>query len=226
MKLTIYQASVLKKKFRKNWRIIPVLIISLLILLNGCQKENEFTLRVTVIPENGGTVDLNPSGGVYTEGTEVSLKVNPASGYVFSSWSGSDFSSIHSDKITLTRNMDITCSFNKLSSEIRLKSSDLNISGVKVYFLAISQTTNYLNFTSDQVRSFTSSQAEWSLTGGTCPFETLYKPLNLSPGLSYYFLSTNDIIVVGSFYLQDGKTTFWLNYDYTTGRSKSSITNP
>jgi uncharacterized repeat protein (TIGR02543 family) len=201
-------------------------MIFLALIVYGCQKDVEYKLRVTVTPENGGTVDLNPSGGIYPEGTVVSLQVNPASGYVFSSWTGTDVSSVQSDKITMTKNMDITCNFIKSAAEIRLKSSDMQINGVKVNFLAISQSINYLNFTSVQVTSFSVSQAEWYLLGGTCPFETSYKPLNLQPGLSYFFLSTSDVIVVGSFLLKEGKSTFWLNYDYATGRSKSNITQP
>lgn len=207
-------------------RSLLLIIMVLASLFNGCQKdEEEYTLSVTVQPTGAGTVNLSPAGSIYKEGTVVSLTVTPLNGYIFSRWGGMDSALVSSDKITMTKNMDLICRLKKPNS-IRLKSSDYQLNGVKVNFLAISKTTNYLNFSYSQVMSFTYGQAEWYLLGSTCPFETSYKEINITPGLAYFFLSSTDVTIVGSFYLQEGQTTFWLNYDYTTGRSKNSITQP
>lgn len=46
----------------------------------------QFVLSVTT--SGAGTVDLNPPGGIYAEGTPVTLTANPAAGWEFFGWSG------------------------------------------------------------------------------------------------------------------------------------------
>ncbi len=48
-----------------------------------------FGLTVTAAPPGSGTVTLDPSGGSYGEGTEVTLTAVAASGWVFDHWEGS-----------------------------------------------------------------------------------------------------------------------------------------
>ena len=46
----------------------------------------QFVLSVTT--SGAGTVDLNPPGGIYSDGTPVTLTANPAAGWEFYGWSG------------------------------------------------------------------------------------------------------------------------------------------
>jgi hypothetical protein len=45
-------------------------------------------LRVTVEPTSGGSVALDPPGGVYEFGTIVTVTATPDPGYVLTGWSG------------------------------------------------------------------------------------------------------------------------------------------
>jgi internalin A len=47
-----------------------------------------YTLTVTVDPVGAGTVTINPDKSAYESGDNVTLDPQPASGYVFSNWSG------------------------------------------------------------------------------------------------------------------------------------------
>ncbi|PIW64449.1 MAG: hypothetical protein COW12_06135, partial [Candidatus Omnitrophica bacterium CG12_big_fil_rev_8_21_14_0_65_45_16] len=46
---------------------------------------NTYTLSIT---SENGSVELDPPGGTYDEGTEVSLRAIPDEGYQFDHWSG------------------------------------------------------------------------------------------------------------------------------------------
>jgi len=47
-----------------------------------------YSLNLTINPVGSGSVSLSPSGGIYSNGTMVTLTASPSSGYQFSSWSG------------------------------------------------------------------------------------------------------------------------------------------
>ena len=47
-----------------------------------------YDLTTTVSPAGGGSVSLSPSGGTYSDGTDVTVTATPATGYAFSAWSG------------------------------------------------------------------------------------------------------------------------------------------
>ncbi|MTI20796.1 T9SS type A sorting domain-containing protein, partial [Fulvivirga sp. RKSG066] len=73
-----------------------------------------YTLTTSVIGD--GSIKLNPSGGIYREGTEVILTAVPDAGSQFESWSG-DISETD-DQITVTMNSDlsVTATFNVVVS--------------------------------------------------------------------------------------------------------------
>jgi uncharacterized protein (TIGR02145 family)/uncharacterized repeat protein (TIGR02543 family) len=78
---------------------ISLLAVCLSVLLGGCdafkdnpldsenpdQETRQFSLTTTA---TNGTVSLSPSGGTYDSGTVVMVTASPASGYVFSGWTG------------------------------------------------------------------------------------------------------------------------------------------
>jgi len=70
-----------------------------------------YTLTVLVDPLGGGTVSLNPPGGVYAEGTQVELTANPASGYEFIDWSGGLTGSANPATLAITQNVTVTAHF-------------------------------------------------------------------------------------------------------------------
>jgi len=50
--------------------------------------QQQYTLTINITPVSAGSVNLNPSGGVYTAGTEVQLTAVANEGYVFDHWEG------------------------------------------------------------------------------------------------------------------------------------------
>ena len=67
----------------------------------------EFTLTVTV--EGSGKVRLQPSGGVYTAGTVVTLNATPAK--KFTGWSGDLSGSSSTETLVMDSDKDVTASF-------------------------------------------------------------------------------------------------------------------
>jgi uncharacterized repeat protein (TIGR02543 family) len=67
----------------------------------------EYTLSVST----SGSGSVNPEGGIYEEGTVVSLTATPASGYVFESWSGDASGTSATISITMDSDKDVTANF-------------------------------------------------------------------------------------------------------------------
>ncbi len=78
---------------------------------NFSQVTQTYTLTTSVSPTGAGTVSLNPSGGVYTAGTQVTLTATANSGYVFSSWSGDLTGTTNPATITMDSNKTVTANF-------------------------------------------------------------------------------------------------------------------
>jgi hypothetical protein len=87
-----------------------------------------YTLATTANPSNGGTITLSPAGGSYAAGTVVTVTANPASGYLFTSWSGALGGSSATGTITMNANASVTANFtpvlHKFSTQLIDISSD------------------------------------------------------------------------------------------------------
>jgi NOL1/NOP2/fmu family ribosome biogenesis protein len=70
-----------------------------------------YTLTVNVSPQGSGSVSLNPPGGSYTAGTQVTLTAQANSGWVFSSWSGSLTGSQNPATIVMDSSKTVTANF-------------------------------------------------------------------------------------------------------------------
>ena len=92
-----------------------------------------FTLNTTISPNGWGSVGLSPpsncgSGG-YSEGTVVTLTANPASGYVFSMWSGDASGTASPTTVTMDSNNNVTASFIELPPPCYSLSTDVAPNG-------------------------------------------------------------------------------------------------
>jgi uncharacterized repeat protein (TIGR02543 family) len=113
----------------------------------------QYTL--TVNTAGGGSVALNPAGGVYDAGTMVTLTATPEAGYQFSGWSGAASGTTSQTTITMDANKTITATFTLIdlsgqvahqqtvtgtsSSSITVKtSSNLTAMSGQLYLAAIS----------------------------------------------------------------------------------------
>ncbi len=70
-----------------------------------------YTLSVSINPAGSGSVSLNPSGGTYTAGTQVTLTATANSGYIFSSWGGDLTGTQNPVVITMNSNKSVTANF-------------------------------------------------------------------------------------------------------------------
>lgn len=71
----------------------------------------EYTLSVSQMPTDGGTITLNPEGGIYEAGTIVEITAVPAEGYAFSSWSGDYAGSGITTEISVDSNINLQANF-------------------------------------------------------------------------------------------------------------------
>jgi PKD repeat protein len=74
----------------------------------------QYSLTVNTVGQ--GSVTLNPPGGVYDDGTVVTLTANADSGWQFSSWSGDLTGSTNPDTITMNANKTVTATFTEVGN--------------------------------------------------------------------------------------------------------------
>ncbi len=67
--------------------------------------------------EGEGTVDLNPPGGRYEEGTEVTLTASPSEGWSFSGWTGDIFDNRNPTTIIMNSDIHTTAHFEEEQTE-------------------------------------------------------------------------------------------------------------
>jgi uncharacterized repeat protein (TIGR02543 family) len=84
-------------------------LVALVIKPQGAQH----TLTVNTV--GSGSVALNPSGGTYDVGTEVTLTATAEAGFVFSGWSGDLTGSANPATITVDGNKNVTATFAAIS---------------------------------------------------------------------------------------------------------------
>ena len=71
-----------------------------------------YTLDTSVNPTGSGSITLSPSGGIYEDGTVVTITATPNSGFVFNHWEGDLSGSSSSVQITMDSNKTVTAVFN------------------------------------------------------------------------------------------------------------------
>lgn len=72
----------------------------------------EYSLTTSVDPPGSGYITLNPSGGTYAAGTQVTVTAHPYPGYGFDHWSGDASGTSTSETITIMEdNQSITANF-------------------------------------------------------------------------------------------------------------------
>jgi uncharacterized repeat protein (TIGR02543 family) len=70
-----------------------------------------YTLTTTASPSAGGSITRSPNATSYAAGTVVTLTAAPASGYVFSSWSGGASGTSTTTTVTMNANTSVTANF-------------------------------------------------------------------------------------------------------------------
>ena len=70
-----------------------------------------YTLSVSI--RRKGSVTLNPPGGIYLAGTQVTLTAVPGSGYIFDRWDGALTGSANPATLLINGNKSVTATFRR-----------------------------------------------------------------------------------------------------------------
>lgn len=84
---------------------------------------------ITIHAQNG-TVELDPPGGVYNEGTQLTLTAIPDDGYRFTGWLGNASGTINPKVINVKSNREITAGFEPVTG---INSREFDKQGVRLY---------------------------------------------------------------------------------------------
>ena len=76
----------------------------------------QINYSLSVTSQGQGSVSLNPTGGSYASGTQVTLTANAASGWQFSGWSGGLSGSQNPATISMTSAKSITANFSQIAA--------------------------------------------------------------------------------------------------------------
>jgi hypothetical protein len=136
------------------------------------QEVDFYTLSVS--DDDNGAIELNPEGGVYSEGTTVTLTPVPEPGYSFSHWSGPDAGDIIPDgadySIVMDADKSITANF--ISADCTL----LSLPAISDTYMRNGETRSEFNYGGDvRVRVnpfYESGSLEAQLTGALFKWET------------------------------------------------------
>jgi len=132
-----------------------------------------YTLTVTNVPADGGTVTKSPDATSYPQGSTVTLTATPAYGYVFSSWSGDVTGTTNPVTVTMDGNKAVTANYTALTRYMLLTgkyvtavtspddattdTSSLTKDGLPVAFGTITKTPNYDTYASGTVVTLTAT---------------------------------------------------------------------
>jgi uncharacterized repeat protein (TIGR02543 family) len=81
------------------------------------------TVNYTLTTNVSGSGSVSPSSGTYTSGTAVTLTATPASGWIFSNWSGDASGSSNPVTITMNSNKSVTAVFTQTTTNYTLTTS-------------------------------------------------------------------------------------------------------
>ncbi|MFP4142374.1 MAG: S8 family serine peptidase [Thermoplasmata archaeon] len=95
---------------------------------------------LTVDQEGEGTVNIDPEQDEYQEGTEVTLTAEPAEGWEFVEWTGTDETG-EEITIMMDENKTITANFEQLTAELGVNNFNVDVDGPEVTVTADVENT-------------------------------------------------------------------------------------
>ena len=157
------------------------------------QQVQQYTLTTSVSPQGAGTVSLNPAGGVYTAGTQVTLTATPSSGYVFSNWTGDLTGTTNPATIIMDSNKTVTAVFTQ--QQVQQYTLTTNVSPANAGTISLNPPGGV--YTAGQVVTITAQAnsgyrfVNWSgdVTGTSNPTTVL---MNANKTVTANFESTSD----------------------------------
>ncbi len=77
---------------------------------------------------NNGTISMDPLGGTYNSGTTVTLSAVPATGYMFTGWSGDLTGTTNPATIVIDKNKSVTASFTAITYSLTTTATNGSVS--------------------------------------------------------------------------------------------------
>jgi len=93
-----------------------------------------YTLSSFITPSGGGSITLNPFGGIYNEGTTVTATATANPGYEFDHWSGDISGNNLSVQLTMDQGKNITAHFKEIIEQYTLNISCIPAGGGSISF--------------------------------------------------------------------------------------------
>ncbi len=148
------------------------LILSILMVLNACGSgETSYTLVITPVPEEGGTV--TPAEGEYESGRLVEIAATPSEHWVFDGWEGDYQGTDNPAQITMESDMDIAAIFIKRDYPLTIEKEGEGSVNERI---VQEKTTNYpqgtvVELTAEPDENWLFSHWEGDLTGDENPVQ-------------------------------------------------------
>jgi PKD repeat protein len=98
-------------------------IYSIYASYNPSGSPTQYTLTTNTVGQ--GSITLNPTGGIYDQGTEVTLTANPDSGWQFDGWSGDLNGSTNPTTLTMNANKSVTATFSETTTTSTVGNTDV-----------------------------------------------------------------------------------------------------
>ncbi len=141
------------------------------------------TYALTLVTNGQGTIALSPTGGIYLSNTVVTATATPATGWVFSGWSGGTNTSANPVALTVQTNVGLTGTFAQLPAFDAQPISVTNKSGSTVNYSAHAVGNAPLRY-------------QWFFSGGsltTAATNTTLALTNVASGQAgnYWIVATN-----------------------------------
>jgi hypothetical protein len=108
------------------------------------QQFGYFTL--TLVTNGQGSISLSPSGGAYPSNTMVTVTATPASGWVFTGWSGDASGNANPLSVTMMNNLLLTGNFAQLPAFDVLPQNQTNSAGSTANFTSHAVGTGPLSY--------------------------------------------------------------------------------
>lgn len=152
-------------------------------------------LSVSSEPAGGGVVTLNPPGGYYVDGVEVTVMAEATEGYVFNNWSGDLSGTDPSETLTMYSGRSVTAHFSQESTVDNTPPSEpsgLSISGVTDTSISLEWDDN----PEEDLENYNIYRSGWPLfsIGPETFLDTTlssdYSDTGLPENTTYYYLVT------------------------------------
>jgi hypothetical protein len=101
-----------------NWKFADAAALKEYTDLGGVGYPSCDDLFTLTTSGTNGSITLNPSGGVYSTGTVVTVTASPNFGYAFGNWSGDLSGSLSPTTITMNTNKNVTANFVVSSGDV------------------------------------------------------------------------------------------------------------